>query len=79
MAQDYESVVTLRRVDLQKKVSDGILFTFMAGVGLIVTYKKNVYYQVTNIWFAYASNQCKNYPPEIDYYSVPEIGDVFNK
>ena len=42
MAQDYESVVTLRRVDLQKKVSDGILFTFMAGVGLIVTYKKNV-------------------------------------
>ena len=62
-----------------QKAASVVPFTVLSDSGRSVTYKKNVYYQVTNIWFAYASNQCKNYPPEIDYYSVPEIGDVFNK
>jgi hypothetical protein len=46
MAHDYEAAVAVRRVDLQKPVSDGILFTFMSGVGMVLTFEKNVGWRV---------------------------------
>jgi hypothetical protein len=46
MAHDYEAAVAVRRVDLQKPVTDGILFTFMAGVGMVLNFEKNVGWRV---------------------------------
>lgn len=46
MAHDYEAAVALRRVDLQKPAIDGILFTFMAGVGMVLNFEKNVGWRV---------------------------------
>jgi hypothetical protein len=61
-----------------QKAATVVPFTVLSDSGRAVKYKGITYYEVSNLWFAYSSNQCKNKPPEIDYYSVPEIGDSFN-
>ncbi len=48
MAHDYEAAVAVRRVELNKPVNDGIMFTFMSGVGLIVGYQPNVGWRVVS-------------------------------
>jgi hypothetical protein len=60
-----------------QKSATVVPFTVVSDSGRTVKYNGNIYSEVKNIWFAYASGECTNYPPKIDYYSVPEIDFVF--
>lgn len=48
MAHDYEAAVAVRRVELNKPVNDGIIFTFMSGIGMVAGYQPNVGWRVVS-------------------------------
>jgi len=43
-----------------------------------VKYGGKTYRPVINLWFALTLEECGFSYPEVDYYNVPEIGEVFN-
>jgi hypothetical protein len=48
MAHDYEATVAVRRVEFNKPVNDGIMFTFMSGIGMVLGYQQNVGWRVVS-------------------------------